>query len=48
MSDGYKSKILIVDDLSQPLSENNKTVDFEILKELYEHCVGRSNLTVIG
>lgn len=52
MSDGKEAKFIFLDDLSQPKSENNTVVDIEKLKgigkEWYEHCVGRSNLTVLG
>lgn len=52
MSDGKEAKFLFLDDLSQPKSENNTVVDIEKLKGIgkqwYEHCVGISNLTVLG
>jgi hypothetical protein len=48
MSDGKEAKFIFLDDLSQPKSENNVVVDIEKLKQWYEHCAGRSNLTVLG
>ena len=52
MIDGKEAKFLFLDDLSQSKSENNTVVDLEKLKEIvkqwYEHCDGRSNLTVLG
>lgn len=52
MSDGKEAKFVFIDDLSQPKSENKTVVDIEKLKEIlkqrYEHCVGRSNFTVLG
>ena len=52
MSDGKEAKFVFIDDLSQPKSENKKVVDIEKLKEIlkqrYELCVGKSNLTVLG
>lgn len=50
--DGKEAKILFLDDLSQPKSENKTVVDLEKLKGIgkqrYELCVGKSNLTVLG
>lgn len=47
MSDGKKAKILFLDDLN-----DTKVADFSKLegigKQWYEHCGGRSNLTVLG
>jgi hypothetical protein len=52
MSDGKEAKFIFLDDLSQPKSENKTVVDLEKLKGIgkqwFEHCVGRSNLTVLG
>ena len=52
MSDGKEAKFIFLDDLSQPKSENKTVVDIEklkgIVKQWYEHCVGRSNFTVLG
>ena len=47
MRDGKEAKFLILDDL-----HDTKFTDFSKLegigKQWYEHCVGRSNLTVLG
>ena len=47
-----KVKFIFVDDLSQAPSENKKVADFEKLKGIgkqwYEHCMVRSNFTVLG
>jgi hypothetical protein len=47
MSDGKEAKFLFIDDL-----HDTKVADFSKLKGIgkqwYEHCVGRSNLTVLG
>ena len=47
MSDGKEEKFLIIDDL-----HDTKVADFSKLdgigKQWYEHCIGRSNFTVLG
>ena len=47
MSDGKEAKFIFLDDL-----HDTKVADFSKLegigKQWYEHCVGRSNLTVLG
>lgn len=47
MIDGKEAKFLILDDL-----HDTEVADFskleEIGKQWYEHCVGRSNFTVLG
>lgn len=47
MSDGKEAKFIFLDDL-----HDTKVADFSKLngigKQWYEHCVGRSNFTVLG
>lgn len=47
MSDGKEAKFLFLDDL-----HDAKVADFSKLngigKQWYEHCIGRSSLTVLG
>lgn len=46
MSDGKEAKFIFVDDLSQPTSKTEKSVDAEIVRKWLEHTKGKCEFVI--